>query len=211
MPSIIIRRDGKPVREVAVEKDLTLIGQSPGADIQIEDPEALAERASIMKIGENFILNELGANDATYVNGKPAKKCVLKDRDLIIIGEYRLTFQDKRENDNPQGVEAQIQSQLEIEGTAERLAERLNSGRNKKAERTTFLVFGAIVVGIFLSFWGYQSYVARQTAKAMQAEMVSQEARKKDAPKFQDSAKAFESSIKRRETPAETPATEPRP
>ena len=208
MTSIIIRRDGKPTREVAVEKELTMIGQSASADIQIEDPEALEERASIMKIGEDFILNELGANDVTFVSGKPAKKCVLKDRDLIVIGEYRLTFQNKPEEET--GVEAEIQSQLEIDSTEERLAQRLNAGRNKKSEQMTFLVLGVSVVGVFLAFWGYQSYMTKQVseaqAKAAQAAKASPAAKKTDAEVFQDSAKAFESSIKR----SETPATEPK-
>ncbi|MCX7170488.1 MAG: FHA domain-containing protein, partial [Proteobacteria bacterium] len=145
MPSIIIRRDGKPTREVALEKDLTLIGQKADADINIEDPDAIGERASILQLGDDFIFNELCPASGTLVNGQPVKKCVLKDRDLITIGEYRMTFQDKHGTDKPLGIEmeaAEIQSLEDLLRSAGKPVDPLLAGPNKRTELVTYAVIG---------------------------------------------------------------------
>lgn len=171
MPSIIIRRDGKPTIEVALEKGLTLIGQKADADINIEDPEALDERASILQIGDDFILNELSTSNGTLVNGQPMKKCVLKDRDLIAIGEYRMTFQGKQEIDKPVGIEAEAAENQSFEDMPlheGKPSDPLLADPSRKTEFVTYAVIGAAVIAT--SYWGYQSYVAREAREAQAAE-----------------------------------------
>ena len=213
MPSITIRRDGKPAREVALEKALTLIGQKADADIKIEDPEALDERASILQLGDNFVLNELSPSVATFVNGQPVKKRVLKDRDLITIGEYRMTFQDKRDDDKPAGIEAEV-AEIRPKSDAARRpgksADPFRANPGDKSRLVTYLVIGAIIVAIGVA--SYQSYLERQAAdaQAAAAKKVYQESQRKEAEKLQENARAFESSIKRTESPVEKPAAEPK-
>lgn len=192
MPSIIIRRDGKPTQEVALEKGLTLIGQKADADIRIEDSDAVEERASILQIGEDFILNEICPANGTLVNGQPVKKCVLKDRDLIAIGEYRMTFQDKRVIDKPIGIEAEaagIQSDEDMPLHEAKAADPLLADPSRKTEFVTYAVIGAAIIA--MSYWGYQSYVAREAREAQvaaeaQAALAKAEAKKKKAEKPRD-------------------------
>lgn len=213
MPSIIIRRDGKPAKEVELDKGITLIGQKAGADIRIEDPDAIEERASILQVGDDFILNELSPSDGTLVNGKLVKKCILKNRDLITIGEYRMTFQDERENDKPGGIEMEVADNPSQEDIAKHLgktADPFLAGPGKKAERAIYVVLGAIVVWIFVA--SYQAYVEKQAADA-QTELANkayQETKRKEAEKVQTNVQAVESSTKRTESPAESPVTEPK-
>lgn len=213
MPSLIIRRDGKPTREFQLEKELILIGQKADADINIEDPDGIEERASIMQIGDDFILNELDTAAGTLVNGQPVKKCILKDRDLINIGEYRMTFQDKRESTKPVGIEQEV---AEFSSLADGVVrpgkpvDPLLAGPGKKTELVTYVVLGVIVAVIF--FVSYQSYMDRQNAevqaKAEVASKAAQEAKRKEAAKLQDPTRAFESSMKRTAPPVEAPAAE---
>jgi len=208
MPSLIIRRDGKPTKEVELEKALTLIGQKSDADIGIEDAEGVEERASILLVGEDYILDEIAEAAGIKVNGKATRKCVLKDRDLITFGEYRMTFQDKREMEKPQGIEDDA-AVLELIEKREREAQK--SPAEKKTERMMFAVLGLIVVGIFA--WSYQSHLGRQAAeaqaKAAQAAKASQETKKVDP--FQENARAVAQSMKRAETPTEAPAAGTKP
>jgi hypothetical protein len=208
MPSLIIRRDGKPTKEIELEKALTLIGQKPDADIGIEDAEGVEERASILLVGEDYILDEIAESAGIKVNGKATRKCVLKDRDLITVGEYRITFQDKREMEKPQGIEDDA-AVLELIEKREREAHK--SPAEKKTERTIFAVLGVIVVGIF--FWSYQSYLGRQAAeaqaKAAQASKAGQETKKVDP--FQENARAVAQSMKRADPAAEAPPAGPKP
>lgn len=194
MPSIVIRRDGKPAREVALEKDLTLIGQRSDADISIEDPEAIAERASIMRIGEDYVLNELCPANATQVNGQAVKKHILRDRDLITIGEYRMTFQDKRELEKPLGVDAELSELAELNariagiGRDENSLDPLTAAPSKKTELVTYVVIG--IAAVAMSYWGYQSYVEREAreaqAAAAQAAQAKAEAARREAERPRD-------------------------
>lgn len=213
MPSIIIRRDGKPTKEVELEKEFTLIGQAANADIHIvEDSDAIEERASILKIGDDFILNELGPASGTLVNGHPVKKHVLKDRDLITIGEYRMTFQDKRETDKPVGIEAEaaeIQSQEAMPQLAGKFVDPLLAPPNKKTELVTYVVIA--VAAIAMSYWGYQSYVAREAREAQSAEAqaaftkAEQETKRKES-ETRDITQEVMSSVKQTEpAPQKTP------
>lgn len=212
MPSIIIRRDGKPAKEFVLEKGLTLIGQNASADIRIEDADGIEERASILQVGNDFILNELGPADGTLVNGQPVRKCVLKDRDLISIGEYRMTFQNKHEDDMPVGIEMELAEKASLEEPLQGLgksAAPLRAGSSKKAELVTYLVVGAIVAGIV--FASYQSYVDRQAAEAQAvlAKKAYLEALRREAEKQQENTRtAAESPIKPAEAPPAPPVTE---
>jgi len=211
MPSIIIRRDGKPTKEVVLDKGFTLIGRKADADIKIEDADEIEERASILQVGDEFILNELSPSDGTFVNGQPIKKRVLKDRDLITIGEYRMTFQDKRESDKPVGIEmevAEARPRVDMARRPGKVADPFRAGPGEKSKLVTYVVLAAIVVGI--CFASYQSYLERQAAdvQAALANKAYQESKRKEAENFQENARAVGSSMKRTESPAETPVTE---
>ncbi len=199
MATLIIRRDGKPAQEFVIEKGLTLIGQKADADIKIEDPEGLEERASILQIGDELVLNDLSPSGGTLINGQEAKKRVLKDRDLIVIGEYRMTVQDKRESDKPLGVEEEIaltRPPLTGAGRQGNAADPFSSHPGKKSNLLVILLLATIVLGI--GFASYQSYAERKAADALAAKInkAYEEKKQDEAARIQNNARAIESSIK---------------
>jgi len=211
MATLVIRRDGKATQQFALEKGFTLIGQKADADINIEDPGVIGEHASILQIGDDFILNDLGTSNATLVNGQPVKKCVLKDRDLIGIGEYRMTFQDKRETDKPLGIEmeaAQIQTREAVPERVQKIVFPLIAGPSRRTELVTYAVIGAAVMG--MAYMGYQSYVAREAREAQaaeaRAELGKAAARRKEAEKPRDITRELMSPTQSGEPAAQTPA-----
>ena len=199
MPSIIIRQDGKPAREVVLEKAFILIGRTAAADIKIDDPNAPEECASILQVAEKFILDQLGPTSGILVNGQPVKKQVLKDRDLITIAEYRMTFQDKREEDKPVGVEeelARIQPRLQPSRQTIKSVDPFRSAPGGMSKLVIYLVLAAVVAGI--GFASFQSYQERQEADAQAAlqKKAYDDKAKSEAEKMQDNARAVASSIK---------------
>ncbi len=178
MASIIIRCDGRSAQEVLLEKGLTLIGQKEDADINIEDPDDIDERAFILQVGDDFILNDMGPAGGTLVNGQPVRKRILKDRDLIVVGHFRMTFQDKRESDKLIGLDD----------------EAADSGRT--SQLVPYAVLAAAVV--VMLFAGYQSHVARQAAEAQAelANMAKEVKRSEREEKIYQNARAIESAIK---------------
>jgi len=175
MASIIIRTDGRSAKEVVLEKELTLIGQQDNADINIEDPDGIDERAFILRVGDDFIFDDLGPAGSTLVNGQPVKKKVLKDRDLIVVGHFRMTFLDKGENDTRVGIVNEV------------------ADAGTKSHLVAYVVLGAAVVVMGIA--GYQSYVERQAADA-QAAKANEAKRSEKAERVYQNARAIESGIK---------------
>ena len=209
MPTIINRRDGKPTVEVLLEKGFTLIGRSLNADIRMDDPDDIEERASIVKVGEDFILNDLSPAGGMLVNGQAVKKRILNDRDLITIGEYRMTFHDKREKETPSGIEeeaAALQSQAELAKRPLKFVDPFREGPSGKSKMVIFALLGAIVVGI--SFASYQSYLARKAADAQAALNAKAADAAKKAEKAQPNAPPVEAPTIRNEPVPGSPASE---
>ncbi len=198
MPSIIIRRDGKPAKELVLEKDLILVGRKDDADIKIDAPGEQDEWASIMKLGDSYVLNELGPGGAVLVNGQAVKKRVLKDRDLIVIEEYRLTFQDKREPDEAGGIEAEVaqaEQKLKIPRGAAEPVDPFRSTPAGKSKLVGVLIAALIVGGI--AYASYVSYLEKRAADAQAAQVrkAYDDKAKSEAEQMKDNARAVSSSI----------------
>ena len=176
MASIIIRTDGRSAREYLLEKELTLIGQRENADINIEeDPDGIDERAFIVRVDDEFVLDNLGPIGSTLVNGQPVKKKILKDRDLIVIGYFRMTFQDNDGNDVLAGF----------------VSETVDSGRT---HRLAYLLLGVSLV--LIGILGFLAYLDSQDADK-QAAKASEAQRSERAEKIYQNARAIGSALKR--------------
>lgn len=71
-----------------------LIGRSVDCDIHLDAPTVSRRHASISKINQAYILEDLGSSNGTYVNDGLIKRCELQDGDLIRISTFLLRFAD---------------------------------------------------------------------------------------------------------------------
>lgn len=74
-----------------VVKARTVIGRS-GADINIEDPEASRQHASLEILGDHAILRDLGSTNGTYVEADRIEQQVLNNQMEFRIGSHVLMF-----------------------------------------------------------------------------------------------------------------------
>jgi predicted Zn finger-like uncharacterized protein len=74
-----------------VLKARTTIGRS-GADINIEDPEASRQHASLEILGDHAILRDLGSTNGTYVEADRIEQQVLNNQMEFRIGSHVLMF-----------------------------------------------------------------------------------------------------------------------
>ena len=74
-----------------VLKARTIIGRS-GADINIEDPEASRQHASLEILGDHAILRDLGSTNGTYVEADRVEQQVLNNQMEFRIGSHVLMF-----------------------------------------------------------------------------------------------------------------------
>ena len=84
--------DGVPGKTYAPEKDRVVIGRLPESDVVLSDPGASREHAEIRRVGGAFVVSDLGATNATLVNGAPVGEHALADGDRITIGSTVLEF-----------------------------------------------------------------------------------------------------------------------
>ena len=74
-----------------VTKSRTTIGRS-GADINVDDPEASRQHASLEVLGDHAILRDLGSTNGTYVEADRIEQQVLNNQMEFRIGSHVLMF-----------------------------------------------------------------------------------------------------------------------
>ena len=95
------------VKEYVISENLTTIGRIVSNDIHIAHEMVSGHHAKIIKVQNNYFLEDVNSTNGTYINGKRLRKCVLKDGDKITFGLYKMTFQvdsgslmDEKPSDN---------------------------------------------------------------------------------------------------------------
>lgn len=87
---IYVLKSGKPIDQFDMETDRVTIGRRAECDIPVKDPAISGAHAEIEFVGNGYILRDLGSTNGVSVKGKQVKEYVIKDGDLIDIGEHQL-------------------------------------------------------------------------------------------------------------------------
>ena len=69
-----------------------LIGRDPQAGASIPDDNVSRHHARITRSGSEFLLEDLGSSNGTFVDAVPIVSCVLRDGDAVQIGRNLLLF-----------------------------------------------------------------------------------------------------------------------
>lgn len=89
---IIVIRDDKPIDQVTVAGEFAVIGRKSDCDISIKDPAVSGSHARLQKIGDSYVIQDLGSTNGIYMKGRRIKQQVLKNEDVVTIGEHKLKF-----------------------------------------------------------------------------------------------------------------------
>lgn len=77
-------------------KSPTVIGSATKCDIYLfKDPAIEPHHASVIKSGNKYLIEDLGSDSGTHVNGKRMEKHLLNPGDLITIGETVLKYNER--------------------------------------------------------------------------------------------------------------------
>lgn len=108
MPKMIVSIDGVVIKEVQLTKDRTTLGRRPYNDIVIDNLAISGEHAVLQLSGSEVHLEDLNSTNGTYVNGKAAKKQLLRNGDLIEVGKYKIKFFSDAPDDAPRSTPASL-------------------------------------------------------------------------------------------------------
>ncbi|MFH1706308.1 MAG: HD domain-containing phosphohydrolase [Planctomycetota bacterium] len=89
-------KKGPGVGKVYPTKDKsTILGRDPKCDIQLGDKSASREHAEVFKLGEMYFIRDLHSRNGTMVNGELIDEELLREGDIIQIGETEIAYQEK--------------------------------------------------------------------------------------------------------------------
>jgi pSer/pThr/pTyr-binding forkhead associated (FHA) protein len=90
---LVGRNEGK---DYIISKPLTIIGRDERADIPVFADPSLAPQHAAIRIEQNrHVLHDGGAPVGCMVNGQRVQQVVLRDGDMIQLGQVRLLFREK--------------------------------------------------------------------------------------------------------------------
>lgn len=92
MAEIVVRHGSRIVlRTQLAERDLS-IGRDAGNDVVIEDPRVSRSHARILRRGGDYVLQDCGSTHGCHLGEERVTERVLRDGDVIRLGDRTLTF-----------------------------------------------------------------------------------------------------------------------
>ena len=92
-PALIVRSGGGRAGEhFTPAGERTTIGRSPDCDIILDDVTVSRRHAVLVARGDEFVIEDQGSLNGTYVNRRRIESERLESGDEVQVGKYRLTF-----------------------------------------------------------------------------------------------------------------------
>ncbi len=108
MAKLILTFHGNPVGETELEKEFTTIGRKPDNDVQIDNLAVSGHHARVIRILNDYFLEDLDSTNGTSVNGTPISKHALNDGDRIDIGKHQLQFVNEDQGETADDLEKTV-------------------------------------------------------------------------------------------------------
>jgi type II secretory pathway predicted ATPase ExeA len=95
---IYIATDGQTVGEMELKMGRLLVGRTPENDVQIDSKYVSRHHCQITVAVEGTVVEDLNSTNGLVCRGKRVRRQLLKDGDVIVIGQHSLTYVDERPN-----------------------------------------------------------------------------------------------------------------
>ncbi len=79
-------------RRFELEQDNVVLGRGGDCDIQIDRDSVSRKHARIFRMGDQWMVEDLGSTNGSYVNDAPVKRSQLRDSDFVKIGAAIFKF-----------------------------------------------------------------------------------------------------------------------
>ncbi len=75
-----------------LDRDVTMIGRHPDADIFLDDVTVSRRHAELHRTDEGVLVRDLGSLNGSYVNGERVEERLLTTSEELQIGRFKLLF-----------------------------------------------------------------------------------------------------------------------
>lgn len=138
-----------------------VMGRSDNADVQVLDTKSSREHAELVKVGDQYVLTDLGSQNGVVVNDLKVTQHHLTDGDLIIIGQtvYKYNVIDvkpslelvEEDEDQDEDDEEEETALLEDKKSKKRKGKKKQEEDDKAAKKKRLLVGLLVLLGaVFL-------------------------------------------------------------
>lgn len=97
MPKLALIRKGQVIAQFNLPEGGIGIGRSPVNEVQLKSPSVSERHARIFTTDSGSKIKDLSSALGTFVNDRPVTRCGLRDNDVILIGSYKLQYQQDDE------------------------------------------------------------------------------------------------------------------
>lgn len=94
----ILRFGGEESDKIAVIRDNKSVGRAAENDVTIKDDAISKRQFHIKKTNKGYNLIDLKSANGTFVNGERVKSVILKNKDVIKIGDEIIVFEERIRN-----------------------------------------------------------------------------------------------------------------
>ena len=93
MPKLVLLFEGRVLKETAVSLTAPVtIGRLPDNTIVIDNSAVSSRHVRVAREGPQFVVEDLGSTNGTFVNGEKITKRGLRHGDTILVGKHKLFF-----------------------------------------------------------------------------------------------------------------------
>jgi predicted component of type VI protein secretion system len=96
MAKLIVTGPDKAPVHFFLESDRVCLGRGETCALKLEGTDVSKEHAAILAIGNDHILEDLQSTNGTLVNDVRVSRHVLQNRDVVLIGTYRIQYINQR-------------------------------------------------------------------------------------------------------------------
>jgi len=92
MPRLIVIMKASTPKQITLQAGQTAIGRAEQNQLTLDSPMVSRSHAVIETTGESAVVTDLGSSNGTLVNGRRVQRHVLRNRDVIEVGDVQLRF-----------------------------------------------------------------------------------------------------------------------
>ena len=93
---IAVATDGQTIGEKELRIGRLLVGRTPENDLQIDSKYVSRHHCQITVALEGAVVEDLNSTNGIVHRGKRVRRHLLRDGDVIVIGQHTLTYVDER-------------------------------------------------------------------------------------------------------------------
>ena len=96
MAKLYLKFEQQLLKEVNLEPGTLTIGRLPDNMLQIDNLAVSGHHAKVISEGNQYVIEDLGSLNGTYVNNQRVGKATLNDGDQVLIGKHVVQFRNEQ-------------------------------------------------------------------------------------------------------------------